>query len=102
MLKQRFSVLNTPFEYSINIQTELLYACTAVHNFIVYHKGVDEALEAEIKAAREDEENEKSPIEEKISTQTEEAKKIDKLRDKITEDMWRQYQFYLEISNRYS
>ena len=61
---------------------------------IVQH--VDKTLEAELENNRTEE------VQEEIGATTEGSKKMDELRERIANDMWRQYQFLLDARNRYN
>lgn len=90
MEKRRFSIItkeNGP-EYSRETQVQLIFACTALHNFIVENEGLDEAEEEDY--------NEEEGGWEELAPQSlsEAAKAMNLLRDRIAESMWNAYSIY--------
>ena len=89
VLKRRFKILNTPMEYSFSTQVKLVYALTALHNFIVEHSTEEEietGLDIDIgQAAAEANDVDTATIK---ST----SKRMDKLREDMANDMWKEYQ----------
>jgi hypothetical protein len=94
-LKRKYQILRTPSEYSIETRTRIILACTALHNWVRFHEGLnaDILLEKESNASRTARESIQPAVvypEGVIS-----SKKMDKFRDELAEKMWIDYQRYL-------
>jgi hypothetical protein len=90
VLKRRFKILRTPPEYRFVDQVKLVYALTALHNFIDQHTleqekemGLDDAS-----VLRDLEDQDPLNLQ---GMETLSATKMDAQRDKIAEAMWKDY-----------
>jgi hypothetical protein len=95
VLKRRFKVLRTAPEYAFDTQVKLVYALTALHNFIQTHiteeeeeVGLDDAS-----VLREDTVGRRT--ERIIEDSTITSSRMDARRDDIAEAMWEDYTTYL-------
>ena len=89
VLKRRFAILNTPMKYSFATQVKIIYALTALHNFIIEHSTEEEieiGLDIDIGQAAAEANDIEAPKTKSSS------KKMDKLRDDMADAMWKDYQ----------
>ena len=95
VIKRKYKILNTPPEYSIDTQSDLILGIAALHNFC---RGLDGSkvddyiteLEGEI------EDNEDTIIvDQGASIRDPESRAIELKRDQIAEKMWLDYQGYI-------
>jgi hypothetical protein len=97
VLKRRFKILKTAPEYSIQTQIDIVLALTALFNFTRLRDGniVDNYI-----SIFETEENTEDIQPETQATESNktkvEARGMDILRDRIAEDMWKDYQQYIQ------
>lgn len=90
VLKRKYQILRSPSEYSINTQTRIILACTALHNWV----RIKEGDRADILLKSEDNSGKRTPdiqpvVEYPEGTIT--SKKIDTFRDDLAERMWADY-----------
>jgi len=112
ILKRRFRILRTPPKYHFSPQVKLVFALTALHNFIRLNSdGIEDNTR---KRKWTDVENEdgsqqsegidsvgNEPLGERSDrTDIDGAKQMSQLRERIAEDMWRDYDLYLERQRR--
>ena len=95
VIKRKYKILNTPPEYSIDTQSDLILGIAALHNFC---RGLDGSkvddyiteLEGEI------EDNEDTIIvDQGASIRDSESRAMELKRDQIAEKMWLDYQGYI-------
>jgi hypothetical protein len=92
VLKRKFKILKLAPEYSIDTQIDLILALTALFNFIRIEEG-DENVDLEDSIEAEEEDIQPSNIQ---SFQGSNRRgRMDILRDRIAEDMWKDYQQYI-------
>jgi hypothetical protein len=99
VLKRRFQCLNKAMEYSFETQQHLVFACTALHNFIRSYEPNDhfELLEALAEEQRTDRQGEIDDGAEELEASINNCSKLmDLFRDKIADAMWEQYQRFLQ------
>ena len=91
-MKRRFRIITRESgpEYSKETQVRLVYACTALHNFIVDNEGLDDEQEEDL--GIEGEEGEEELIAPQSTSAA--AKAMNLRRDKIAEQMWTSYVVY--------
>ena len=99
MEKRRFPIItkeNGP-EYSRETQVKLVFACTALHNFIVDNEGLDaaEASDYTMRVEGAAAENSSAPPSRSADAA---ARIINKRRDKIAEEMWIAYNIYKNLA----
>lgn len=90
VLKRRFKILKTAPEYNFETQIDLILALTGLFNFI----RIEEQEEEE---DQEDNTTEEEDIQPNIQVAQVLGRrgKMDILRDQIAEDMWKDYQEYI-------
>ena len=100
VIKRKYKILNTPPEYSIDTQSDLILGIAALHNFC---RGLDGSkvddyiteLEGEI------EDNEDTIIvDQGASIRDSESRAMELKRDQIAEKMWLDYQGYINNTNK--
>jgi hypothetical protein len=98
VLKQRFQILAKPLEYSVDDQAKLVFALTALHNFIrrrmrgqedKYYKAADK--ERRRQAAQRERAMRARALTDRMAGESLDCKSW---RDKIAADMWAQRQSY--------
>jgi hypothetical protein len=84
-------------EYSINTQSDIILALTALHNFTRSRDGsqVDDYIEREEGLIIEENDQPNQEISSLVSN-----KDMDRFRDKIAEQMWNDYQEYIRSVER--
>jgi hypothetical protein len=98
VLKRRFKILKAAPEYSIQTQIDIVLALTALFNFTRLRDGniVDNYISIfETEENTEDIQPETQAIESNKTNKVE-ARGMDILRDRIAEDMWKDYQQYIQ------
>lgn len=93
ILKRRFKILQTAPEYPIHSQAALIYALTALHNFIKIHDARDEALDFDAEVETGGAERPPGDREDNIIF-GEEMELLLQKRDYIAQSMWNDYQAY--------
>jgi DDE superfamily endonuclease len=95
VLKRKFKILKTAPEYSIQTQVDIVLALIALFNFTRSRDG--DIVDNYICTAETDiEDIQPTTLESIESTSTKaEARSMDILRDKIAEDMWKDYQQFI-------
>jgi hypothetical protein len=98
VLKRKFKILKLAPEYSFDTQVDLVLALTALFNFIRLQDQEDQEDQEDNNTTEEDiQPNIQAPPQVLGSNK---RGRMDILRDKIAEDMWKDYQQY--INNRES
>ena len=95
VLKRKFKILKTAPEYSIQTQVDIVLALTALFNFTRLRDGdiVDDYI---LRTETDTEDIQPTTLESIESTSIKaEARSMDILRDKIAEDMWKDYQQFI-------
>jgi len=92
VLKRKFKILKLAPEYSIDTQIDLILALTALFNFIRIEEG-DENVDLEDSIEAEEEDIQPSNIQ--LFQGSNRRGRMDILRDRIAEDMWKDYQQYI-------
>jgi hypothetical protein len=98
VLKNKYKILRTAPEYSIDTQTRIVLACTALHNWVRSIEGKNADLYLELEAKERGEEETIQPVivyPEGVVT----SKTMDRFRDQLAEKMWVDYQRYINSSN---
>ena len=91
-IKSKFKILNAPLAFLVSVQVDIIFAITALWNFIQYYKG---QLVPEIPWEKSDSdtdsalENSTNRHKKTLSTATQ---RINERRDTIAEEIWQQYQ----------
>src|SRR5271163_1591619 len=94
VVKRKFKVLGSMAEYSIDTQIHLVLSLIALYNFICSQEDIQEDIDKVVQ-------DENQEIDEDIleantrSLGQSTSSKMDERRDKITEDMWKDYCNYL-------
>lgn len=100
VLKRKYQVLQTPAEYSIDTQTRIVLACTALHNWVRSVEGTNADIYLERESHKEGGEKESvQPVvdyPEGVVT----SKTMDRFRDQIAEKMWEDYQHYIQDGDK--
>ena len=96
ILKRRFKILKTASEYTMEIQVRLVYALTALHNYIQQEAEI-EGLETGLEAETEDEEGSEEPDVPVGSIASPISREMDTKRDEIALEMWEAYKAYICI-----
>jgi hypothetical protein len=91
VLKRKFKILKTAPEYSIQTQVDIVLALTALFNFTRLRDG--DIVDNYICTAETDTED-IQPFTLESNNKTE-ARSMNILRDKIAEDMWKDYQQFI-------
>jgi DDE superfamily endonuclease len=96
VLKGRFKIFNTYFPYNFNKQKHIVFACTALHNFIRRYEADDifelEERRAEWARGRNEGNRGSEGTSDPPNTAVDEgAKAMEKFRDGIATAMWSQY-----------
>jgi hypothetical protein len=96
VLKGRFKIFNTYFPYDFSKQKHVVFACTALHNFIRRHEADDifELAEERAEWARgenEDNGGSEGTSDPPTTVVDEGSKAMEKFRDDIATAMWLQY-----------
>ena len=97
--KKRFPCLKTAMEFSKETQVDIVYAVTALHNFIVMHPSQDEEdiYDGEDSEDEESEDVNGNQNEDETSTLLSDALLMNQKRDAIAQAMWMDYQQYLSL-----
>ncbi|XP_020242335.1 uncharacterized protein LOC109820589 isoform X1 [Asparagus officinalis] len=97
VLKKRFPILGNGTEphYPIKTQKDIIYACTILHNFLM---GVDPD-EGLLEQVDQEVLNQMIDVEAHVND-NEEYRRGEILRQKIADDMWRDYSKYFHSSNK--
>lgn len=106
VLKKRFKCIRSIPEYSLHNQALIVYAITAIHNVIREYKDADEESDMWEVTDTQDQPD----VQGGTGTNDEDATGLDKQyytasqamnnkRDKMAEEMWAQYQEYMEMNN---
>ncbi|KAI5851875.1 hypothetical protein BZA05DRAFT_337688, partial [Tricharina praecox] len=104
-LKRRFRILRAPQEYTYATQVKLVFALTALHNFIRINNDKSELdrwrrstsveMEVEIhdgESSQENAETDTASVEEETeAVEGNGGRQMAELRDQIAEEMWRDY-----------
>jgi hypothetical protein len=88
VVKRKFKVLGSVAEYLINSQIHLVLSLIGLYNFIHIHKDVSNKFQEVDKDILKDVRN-IEPLEQSITSE------IDKRKDKIAQDMWKDYCNYI-------
>jgi hypothetical protein len=98
VLKRKYQILLSPSEYSIDTQTRIILACTALHNWVRFIEGdaADILLESEVDLKKRTLDIQPA-IEYPEGVVT--SKKMDAFRDDLAERMWADYQKYIRTYN---
>ena len=109
ILKRRFRILRTPPEYHFPTQVKLVFALTVLHNFIRLNSdGIEDNTRKKEWIDVENEDRSQQSVgmdsigNEPLGKRTDVdgAKQMSQLRETIVEDMWRDYNLYLERQRR--
>ena len=92
MLKRKFKILKLAPKYSIDTQIDLILTLIALFNFIRIEEG-DENVDLEDSIEAEEEDIQPSNIQPFQGSNR--RGRMDILRDRIAEDMWKDYQQYI-------
>jgi hypothetical protein len=98
ILKRKYHILQSPLEYSIDTQTRVIFACTALHNWVRFSEGdrADILLESESTLGKKVQDIQPAIVYPEGAIT---SKKMDAFRDQLAEKMWADYQRYLYNSN---
>ena len=91
VVKRKFKILGQVAEYSIDTQVDLVLALCGLYNFIRQHEDIDHEL-AEVELEDEEGAEEGAEVEEVKGTRN---KYMNKKREEIAQQMWKDYQEYL-------
>jgi hypothetical protein len=94
ILKRRFRILRSPPEYPFTTQVKLVFALTALHNFIRLHN--DDEKDGNWTQEEGDEEQGTTEDGSQEDGQEVGALEMKELRDEIAEHMWSDYNMYLD------
>jgi hypothetical protein len=94
-MKRKFKVLGQATEYSIDTQVDLVLALSGLYNFIRQHEDIDDEL-ADIELEVEEEAIQDIPGDIRSSGNV----YMNKRREEIAQQMWKDYQQYLLDNNR--
>lgn len=89
-MKRKFKILGQVAEYSMDTQVDLVLALSGLYNFIRQHEDIDHEL-ANIELEVEEEAVQEMPIDIKSAGNT----YMNKRREEIAQQMWKDYQQYL-------
>jgi hypothetical protein len=89
-VKRKFKILGQVAEYSMDTQVDLVLALSGLYNFIRQHEDIDHEL-ANIELEVEEEAVQEMPIDIKSAGNT----YMNKRREEIAQQMWKDYQQYL-------
>ena len=91
--KRRFQIFKSAPEYHFNTQISLVFAVTALHNFIQTHQSQDNMYDREqVQAERDDRfEGDKIGIETRANSAKGDEKKMNKSCDRMAEKMCQDY-----------
>jgi hypothetical protein len=95
VIKRKYKILNTPPEYSIDTQSDLVLGLAALHNFCRGLDGskVDDYI-TELEGESEDTLQDRSVLLDQGDS-TRQSKVMELKRDQIAEKMWLDYQDYI-------
>ena len=93
VVKRKYQILKTPSEYSLDTQTRIVIACTALHNWVRYREGEKADFWLETESGRNISNIQPAVVYPEGSTT---SKRIDIFRDQVAEKMWVDYQRYLQ------
>ena len=96
-MKRKFKILGQATEYSIDTQVDLILALSGLYNFIRQHEDIDDELE-DIELEVEVEEEAIQDILGDIRSSGNVY--MNKKREEIAQQMWKDYQQYLLDNNR--
>jgi hypothetical protein len=96
VIKRKYKILNTPPEYSIDTQSDLILGLAALHNFCRGLDGskVDDYI-TELEGGCEDILEEDTIVVDQGAVKDLESKAMELKRDQIAEKMWLDYQGYI-------
>jgi hypothetical protein len=89
VVKRKYKILRSPSKYSMDTQSRIIIACCILYNFVRSIEGQS----ADILLEPTEELNTNQPTTTNAPA-SQSSKTIDKLRDKIAEKMWNDYQRY--------
>jgi len=89
-VKRKFKILGQVAEYSMDTQVDLVLVLSGLYNFIRQHEDIDHEL-ANIELEVEEEAVQEMPIDIKSAGNT----YMNKRREEIAQQMWKDYQQYL-------
>ena len=97
VVKRKFKILKAAPEYSIETQVDIVIALTALYNFTRLRDGniVDNYIESVEEEVEDIQPDTIQPNTTEIGASLR-TRSMDILRDKIAEDMWKDYQQYIE------
>lgn len=94
--KRRFQIFKHAPEYSLNVQSSLVFVITALHNFIRSHQLQEDIYDWEEELAEKEKgSSSANMLEENVNTHANtskgDGKRINEFRDKLVEQMWQDY-----------
>lgn len=101
--KRRFQIFNSPPEYTLKIQVQLIFAVTALHNFIRQKASSADLFDLEQQQAEDrerpnshmgDNNEEEEGLQTDANTSKGDGKKMNAFREEIAKAMWEDYQNY--------
>lgn len=93
VIKRRFQIFKSVPEYLFTTEINLVFAITALHNFIKTHQSQEDIYDRkQIHAEREDQQRDNEDyIETRANLTKGDGKKMNEFRDKMAEEMWQDY-----------
>lgn len=94
--KRRFQIFKHAPEYNLDVQSSLVFAITALHNFIRSHQLQEDIYDREEELAEKERgSSSENVLEEDINTHANtskgDGKRMNEFRDKLAEQMWQDY-----------
>jgi len=97
LLKRKYQILQTPSEYSIDTQSRIILACTALHNWVRSIEGDTADILLKEDSLDKRPQDVQPVVEYPEGTIT--SKRMDAFRDQLAEKMWADYQKYIRTHN---
>jgi hypothetical protein len=97
VLKRKYQILQSPSEYSIDTQTRIVLACTALHNWVRSIEGDTANILLDESSLDRPPRDIQPLVEYPKGAIT--SKKMDAFQDQLAERMWADYQRYIRTNN---
>ena len=97
-VKKKYKILNTPLEYDMATQRDIIYCVAFLHNFQQRYGDDDEDADEQM-TSDEERTRESDQRQEEIHSSVQDDREVAKMRDKMAKKMWKQYQRTLQARN---
>ena len=95
VVKQRFPILNSMRKYPFDVQIDIVYACTALHNFIGVHQSIPDLYDAIDESSVDGSDADDTGDDNGRNTDESSNRNLKQWRDDIAIAMWNDYLIYI-------